>query len=51
MSQRVGLDLANGFIKVAHSDGKRLVYENRLTQLTGLEFNALDSGHYCDPRY
>ena len=44
MSQRVGLDLANGFIKVAHSDGKRLVYENRLTQLTGLEFNALDSG-------
>lgn len=42
MSQRVGLDLANGFIKVALENGTNLVYENRLTQLTGLEFDALD---------
>ena len=39
--QRVGLDLANGFIKVSVEGQKPLVYENRLTQLNGTEFSVM----------
>lgn len=40
MTQKVGLEVANGFIKVVSGDTEK-VYPNRLKQLNGLEFNIL----------
>lgn len=40
MTQKIGLEVANGFIKVV-SNGAELTYPNRLKKLTGSEFNIV----------
>ena len=40
MSQNIGLEVANGFIKIVTRDNE-VIYPNRLKRLTGSEFNAI----------
>lgn len=40
MAQNIGLEVANGFIKIVSNDTE-LIYPNKLKQLTGTEFNVL----------
>ena len=40
MAQKIGLEVANGFIKVVSNDTE-ITYPNKVKQLTGIEFNVL----------
>ena len=40
MAQKIGLEVANGFIKVVSNDSE-LIYPNKVKKLTGIEFNVL----------
>lgn len=40
MTQKIGLEVANGFIKVVSTDTE-ITYPNKLKPLTGREFNVL----------
>ena len=40
MTQKIGLEVANGFIKIV-SNNTELTYPNRLKKLTGSEFNIV----------